>query len=478
MSMSIRSRLVLGTILMLSLWWIATTLAVRFVTIRYLDESIDSDLRSSAESVSGYPASEIVVGKVGKTGVQASDSVKRTEDPATAFYVDVDDTTKAFDGIKPELTVYPKGGKEIVPKSDSIAIGKTNPGGTTTRPPDTIEFGLTTKEFAGAREFSRPLIIEGEAVGVVKSSYPLSTIRRLQKSLDFAMLLILPVGIVAFAGYGWWSIGRALKPIQDIAASATQINAKSLDTRLPEHSSDEFGQLSSAFNAMFDRLDRSFKAQEQFISDASHELRTPLAIIKANLAWASRTSTSSELSAEAISDATRAASRMQSLIDDLLELAKSEHDTNVHQAEPIPISEPLLEVIRDFQDRCGFNRINHEIDGEVMLGIKPLHIQRILHNLLENAEKYTPLEKQITVTVTAQNGEVLLSVADEGPGIDPQHLTRLGERFFRPDTSRSQVTGGTGLGLAIVRSLAEAYGGKLEIQSELGQGTTANVRFK
>jgi signal transduction histidine kinase len=244
---------------------------------------------------------------------------------------------------------------------------------------------------------------------------------------------------------------------------------------------DEFADLAVAFNAAYDRTSRAMAKQERalrqlerFTGDAGHELRTPLAVIKGSVSriLAEKRLRTDERSSMELVD--RAADRMTRLIADLLLLARQDAGSVavprqlVHLRALIEITLAALPP----DDRCP---IRLRIDPDLSVLGDPSMLERGIANLVTNARSYA--RTSVCLDATSDGKQIVMTISDDGEGIAPEHLPRLGERFYRPDAARSRERGGVGLGLAITKGIIEAHGGEMEIRSEVGVGTTVVVRL-
>lgn len=286
--------------------------------------------------------------------------------------------------------------------------------------------------------------------------------------------LILSLGSVG----SYWLAGRALRPVQKLAQAAGEIDAKRLDTRLnltgPE---DELAQLAGTFDAMMDRLEAAFEQQGRFVADAAHELRTPLATLRASLDVV-RADPNATIEHYHVMNATieRALTRLQRLVDDLLLLATEEH---ISPDAAIAI-EPILEdVMLDLKRLASEHSVTLRLTGnsDLMARGDSTLLTRVFHNLIENGIRYNREGGEVIVNVYAEGESLVLTVADTGIGIPAEQQSRIFDRFYRVDLSRSRHKGGAGLGLSIARHIVELHGGELSVESTPDVGSTFVVKL-
>jgi two-component system OmpR family sensor kinase len=284
--------------------------------------------------------------------------------------------------------------------------------------------------------------------------------------------------IVGLAG-GWLVSARILRPIRSISKTASAISAANLSERIESEKVDvELQELAGVLNAMFDRLEAAFERQARFTADASHELRTPLAIIRTHAELALNKPRSAEDYRSAIEASLRAATRMTALVDGLLILARSDAGKLDVRRDPVELKLVVEEALDMFRPLAEQKKITLGAElGEAKVSGDPLRLGQVITNLLSNAVQYNRRGGAVRVEISRGRDSVVLAIHDTGGGIAPQDLSHLFERFYRVDPSRTPTQGGTGLGLAICKSIVEAHGGTIEVESKLGQGSTFRVRL-
>ncbi|MDP9365073.1 MAG: HAMP domain-containing histidine kinase [Chloroflexota bacterium] len=312
------------------------------------------------------------------------------------------------------------------------------------------------------------------------------TIASLRQILLWSSVVGLALAVVG----GWLLADRALRPVDRITAAAASIadgdgTASSLGTRLDvPDTGDELARLSGTFNAMLDRLQAAFVAQQRFVADASHELRTPLTAIRGNLdvlarqvaALRAANGLSGDLDA-AVADMKRESARMGRLLEDLLLLARSDAPEGVSlNARPVRLDDVARAAVRTAAPLAAGQVLEVDAPEAVTVSGDPDRLLQLLLILLENALRHTPTGSRVAVEIAPPaDGEVHVAIRDEGEGIAPEHLPHLFERFYRADGARGRATGGTGLGLAIADTIVRAHGGRIGVESAPGQGSTFTV---
>jgi two-component system OmpR family sensor kinase len=324
------------------------------------------------------------------------------------------------------------------------------------------------------RVLSRPIVLAGQLVGTIQVAQSqaatddaLLATRRVLLIVSFSLLLLAAVG-------GAFLARTALRPIQAITGTTRQITqAQDLSQRIPiAVPSDELGRLSETINGMLARLEDLFNAQQRLVADVSHELRTPLTTIQGNLDLLRRGAADDPAARSdtlrAIADET---ARMRRIVNDLLLLAQADAGLKLDR-QPVEVDTLLLEVYRQAQVMAQGVTVRLGAEDQALVLGDADRLRQLLLNLVDNAIKHSPAKSgQVTLTLCRANGWVEVGVQDNGAGISPEDLPHIFERFYRADPSRSRP-GGSGLGLAIAKWVAEAHGGRIEVESQLGKGST------
>ena len=298
------------------------------------------------------------------------------------------------------------------------------------------------------------------------------------RQLGLVLTLLVPLVTLIGGATGWWMAGRALRPVAEITGTAQRITASNLAQRLPlRGTGDELDRLSATLNQMIARLEHSFEQMSQFISNVSHELRTPLAALRGTCEVALRTAQSEKEYREVISSSIEDLDRLSRTVSNLLSLARAETGQLALNRRP----ENLTELVRDAVESTRMLAaergicIECETEADVTAEVDAEHLLRLLVNLLDNAIKYNRTNGRIEVALRAVDSWLVVSVRDSGVGIPAEDLPRIFDRFYRGRADGEESAGGTGLGLSLARWTAGAHGGRIEVESQLGQGSTFRV---
>lgn len=339
--------------------------------------------------------------------------------------------------------------------------------------------GFSNGVFRGEkiRIYTQPIIRQGTRVAIVQVASDLRAVDQLKAVEVGTMLSTVPLAILAAIGVAFFLTGRVMRPIGEMNRAAKSIAEGDYSARLPAGGLDEFGQLSNQFNHMAEKVEESVTGlqdaldqQRRFTADASHELRTPLTRMR--LATGAGLSGPDSEAREALVVADEAAKDMSKLVQQLLDLARADTGELTRRFETVDLrvvaSEAASKLTSPVPIEFDLAEEAVNIQGDAH------HLERVCLNLLENAIRHTT---EGSITLRVLNSPKRIEVQDTGSGIAAEHLPRLTERFYRVDSARGREVGGSGLGLAIVEEMVKAHGGKLEIESHVGVGTTVKVLF-
>lgn len=285
------------------------------------------------------------------------------------------------------------------------------------------------------------------------------------------MAVLLLAGLV-----GLFLARRIALPLSRLTGAVQRLAAGGWDQRLDLTGDyDEIARLVAAFNDMAARLERYEALRRNMVADVAHELRTPLTVLRGQLE--SLQAGTLEARPEVIMSLHDEILRLSRLVHDLQELSLAEAKKLTLHQETFDLVEVARRVLNFFQVEAEDRNIALSLEtGEAEIKVKGDRdrIAQVLINLLGNALRYTPPGGRVKVTAGREDGGVIVTVEDSGPGIEPADLPHVFERFYRPDKSRSRAKGGAGLGLAIARGFVEAHGGRIWAESHPGQGSRFN----
>lgn len=322
---------------------------------------------------------------------------------------------------------------------------------------------------------------------VLITGLPLSGVQETTWWLLVVEAIVIGSGLLVAGVAGAAIVRLSLRPLRRVAATASQVaelplarGEVALSVRVPETDTDprtEVGQVGAALNRLLGHVADALAARHasetrvrQFVADASHELRTPLAAIRgyAELTRRGREPVPPDV-AHALSRVESESQRMTALVDDLLLLARLDSGRPL-QRVPVDLSQLVVHAVSDAHAAGPDHRWTLELpDSAVFVPGDEARLQQVLANLLANARTHTPPRTTVTTMLTESNGCVVVTVADDGPGVPAALQEEVFERFTRADTSRSRAAGSTGLGLAIVAAVVDAHQGKVDVTSRPGR---------
>lgn len=441
--MSVRARTAIAAAAVFTVVFaVASIVGVRLLRSSLIDE-IDRSNEARAQDIAIQTADEELVPFVA-AGLEPS---------TAAAIVDIDgdvlSSTDVLDGtFLVDLFVEHEGPFDVSFDDLETVSGANSMRGVTVFVEESDEF-LETFVFVASSTASVDRTIDDATLGIVIA----------------APALILLVGLLV-----WIVAGRALRPVARIRSEVEDITGSDLHRRVPEPGTKgEIGALAITMNAMLERLEQSSEQQRRFAADASHELRSPLASIAAQLD-VDIAHPDTAVWSETARSLRRETRRMQTLVDDLLVLARS----NVSSADEARASVSLDDIVSDAIASCATpagvelrttDMARVDIDGN------PSQLARLATNLLSNAARHA--RSSVDVTLRAGPDAVTLIVDDDGPGIDPEDRERVFERFVRLDEARARDAGGSGLGLALCREICHAHGGTITVET----GALGGARF-
>jgi len=332
----------------------------------------------------------------------------------------------------------------------------------------------------GSREVRQrqiPLVNSGKIEGYLLLAKSFEDARELLDNLRNVLLVIYPILLITLYLSMRYLAGKSIEPLEKISQKTNQITQQNLGERVPDlGTNDEIGQLTLAINSLLGRLEQAMQREKQFTSDASHELRTPLSVLRGTLEVLIRKERSASEYEEKIKTALGSIDRMSAMLDQLLALARVENGKNLVQEELELIT--FLEELADKfsseqQQRITFQSL---VGMPIYVRTQEKSLEMILTNLLENAVKYSEGKEGIFLRV-GKKDKAFIEVEDAGSGINPEHLEKIFDPFFREKEALDKGIPGTGLGLAIVKKLAEESAFQLSVTSKKNKGSIFKLEF-
>jgi two-component system phosphate regulon sensor histidine kinase PhoR len=323
----------------------------------------------------------------------------------------------------------------------------------------------------------------------VRVSVGLGDVNRVMYEIRFKIVVAAIAVLAVVLLVSQFVARRMAKPLVEIGEMVKEIKAGNLDQKLPVRSQDEIGRLAELINELTDKLKTDIeqlqkleRVRSEFLANVSHELRTPIFSLKGFLETLQEGAINDPaVNKKFVEKAYHHANRLDSLLSDLIEISRIESGEMKMSFRYFDVASFLRHLVGDFSDNAVKKQqrlLLEAAEGEVLvLGDKD-RLRLAIGNIIDNAIKYSPESATIVARLTEQDHSVTISVSDNGPGIEAEHLPRVFERFYRVDMTRSREVGGTGLGLAIVKHIVEAHNSKVSVTSEIGKGTTFSFELR
>ncbi len=322
---------------------------------------------------------------------------------------------------------------------------------------------------------------------------PMHEIRGSQRQLLLIVVVVAAGALVVAIVGGWFLVRAGLKPLRGVEQTALAIaEGGQLDQRAPGGEADtEVGRLANALNTMLDRIDSAFeerdrveadlraseKRMRRFVADVSHELRTPLAAVSAYSELFERGARNHPADLDrAIHGIANETNRMNGLVEELLLLARLDEGRPLTQ-EPVDLAALLVEAVGTARAVAPEFPVALRIAEVVTVTGDATRLRQVVDNLLANVRAHTPTGTSSTIDLHTEAGDAVITVADNGPGMEAEEAALIFERFYRVDSSRSRQTGGAGLGMSIVTAIVAAHDGNVGLQSSPGKGVVVTIRL-
>lgn len=452
---SIKFKLVLWFVIVFSFFFAGIELFLYYkledLTVKLADEHVNSEIQTLAnlmaiEEVQGQLDSELQELGAAVTGVYA--------EKLSGHYYQIVSETGQILVRSPSLALAEEALPIIRAGTEPDYRTITGPAGEHVRMlTQTFDFSIGRLTFQAADSLDETYELVGSFRKIVLLAFP-------------AVFIICGIGVFLITSW-------ALKSLKTFTLKVGQITEENLSQRLEERGvAAELMPLAATFNTMLGRLEESFSKQKQFLSDASHELRTPTSIIKSFCDVTLNRERNAADYKESIKKIGDTVNRMCDIINRILVISRMDNKTI--QFKPVKID--LMDLMKDVKKLIEPSAVNKGITlnlegrGVVVKGDRE-GLTEVFTNIVENAIKYNRPSGKIDIGVSDYMGQAVVSVEDTGMGIPESEMDKIFDRFYRVDASRG-LTVGSGLGLSIVRTIVEAHGGKVDVKSEVGKGST------
>jgi len=349
---------------------------------------------------------------------------------------------------------------------------------------DAAARGLSTyetykgEELYPIRVLTVPVIKAGRVINLVRVGMSLENMYKTRRRFLLIMAAVFPVGVLLAGGGGWLLARRALRPVDEMTQTAHRISGEHLSQRLQESGNgDELDRLAKTLNNMLSRLDKAIRQMRQFSADASHELQTPLTILKGEMEVALLQPRSQEEYQSVLLSGLEEIERINHLVSGLLLLARADGGVLRLDHQDIELNDLVADICNQMSIVAADRSIHFHTGSLSPVTVRGdrEHLRRLVLNLVDNALKYTPPGGSVKLTLEAKSPWAILAITDSGIGIAVEEQKKIFTRFHRVSEARSSGGGGAGLGLSIALSIAEAHGGRIEVNSVPNEGSTFSV---
>lgn len=319
-----------------------------------------------------------------------------------------------------------------------------------------------------------------ERIGYIQAFYELSSFYEIKSHLLTTLIILELIALVVSSILGFILSSYFLKPLKVLRDTMDTIRKDpQSNIHMPDiHSNDELADIAEIFNEMMDRMRRYIEQQEQFVEDVSHELRTPVAIIEGHLSLLNRWGKQDpEVLDESLEASLQEIVRMKSLVQEMLDLSRAEQVDIQYSNSTSNAKQVVYQVYNNFKILYPdfVITLDDDLFSDVTIGIYRNHFEQLLIIILDNAVKYSTKRKEVHISISKTFNEFEIAIQDFGEGIPKEDLDRIFDRFYRVDKARARNKGGNGLGLSIAKKLVENYGGRIDAESVVHQGTIFRI---
>lgn len=330
------------------------------------------------------------------------------------------------------------------------------------------------------RQIQVPLHLKSKKIGYLIIAMSLSDSSKVLENLLDTLMIAFPIILLLLFFLARFFAGRSIKPINDIIYTSRVITKDNLKTRIPlPKTRDELFTLSKTINNLLNRIEEAIEREKQFTSDASHELRTPLTVIKGTLEVLIRKPRESKEYEEKINYCIDEVDHLNSLVDQLLMMARFENQKQNINKENVYLNAVILDVLTLNAEKIKSEKINVVLEApeEFYIYSDNYLIVTILRNIISNAVKYSKYNSEIKISLSREKNKIVCNISDQGIGIAKEDLESILNPFFRSDSLNHAEIKGTGLGLFIVKRMTDLLQIKFKIESEIGKGTRVLLTF-
>lgn len=350
-----------------------------------------------------------------------------------------------------------------------------------------IKEGKTVSKVLSVNQFEQDCVIvvhqlkKGNVVeGILVAQTPLNGLNKLTKEFLLIWILLESVFVLALSIVSAKIFNKLIKPLKELNVAAFKASNGVYDTYINNERNDEIGGVARAFNKMLSTLQEEDERRKDFLSDVSHELRTPLSYIKGYThVLLDGLAKKPENQRQYLKLIAREADKMETLVQDLLDLTKIESDSFEMNRHPIVLAQCVEDVMMRYKSILQKKHLSLKmnLDPGVIINGSETRVEQIIQKVVDNAIQYSIDGGTLSITLTVKKNQCVLKIVDNGIGISEKDLIKVTERFYRVNKARTRLDGGTGIGLSIVEKLMKLHDGKIEIESQLNVGTKVCLFF-
>lgn len=329
------------------------------------------------------------------------------------------------------------------------------------------------------RQIQRPILNQNKVVGFIVVAMSMEDFE-IVLILKNILLITFPLILFLLFLMARFFAGRSIKPVQTIIETSNQITKDNLKTRIPlPQNKDELFVLSENINSLLNRIENAVDREKQFTSDASHELRTPLAVIKGTMEVLIRKPRNEAEYKEKIRFCIDEIDRLNTMVDQLLLLARFENQKSNSKKENVYLNALVLDTLSRYSDKIEAKKITviTHFDDDIYVESDNYLLSIIIENLITNAIKYNKHNGYITIKLSSASGHILLSIEDSGIGISDENMEKIFLPFYRLHSTEYPSIKGNGIGLSIVKRLCDILNITIVVKSKLNTGTTFLLHF-
>ena len=317
----------------------------------------------------------------------------------------------------------------------------------------------------------------GTFSGYVEISHSLENFSQLMNYILIAMVIFALISLLISALIGFSLSSILLKPIKELRDEMQRASQNKFSKEVSFHysSKDELGELLLIYKELMNEVSETIKRQDEFIYNISHELRTPIQVVEGHLSLLNRWGKNErEVLEESLNISLEEIQKMKKLMEEMLNLAKREHAKEISQTNILKV---VLLLQKEYKLLNPKVTISTEIDPVYCVNIQQVALIQIIRNLIDNSIRYNENDPNIFISVNRDSKNIIIAITDNGIGLSSHQISKIFERFYTVDEARTKSKGGTGLGLSIVKMLVLEYGGEIDVESNLGKGTTFRVHL-